>query len=329
MVAGSYALYALALLALWLMWLRYGERHWLLIGLCYAPPLLYAAPLVPLFGAALLLGNKRLLLPSVLLTGAVLAGPFDFQLPRLGTPTGSTSLKVLSYNVRAGLGGDGKGASEKVAAYLKESGADLIGLQESRQPMDQKFSDPTPTITAALSGYHVARGGHRQELVNLSRYPILAQQEHDLNGYSPCLEIVVDVKGQKVRFLNVHVLTGDPKGVLKGKAAGRTDYLRQTATSRHEQTGALVSLIKSSELPTILVGDFNSPPGSLLHRNLSTVLKDSWAMKGFGPGLTYRSDRPLWRIDYLWVSPGIGVESCRVEKSRLSDHKPLGATYRW
>ena len=188
----GYLFYAAVLLILPLLWWRFGERHWLLIGLAYAPPILYALPAVPLFIAAVALKLRKLILPSIALILFVLWGRMDFQLPRAGQPTGDNALSVLSYNVKAGLEGP-----DEIAKYLEEQGSDLIGLQECRQPIDRRFHDPTPTILAKLEkSYHSARGGHRGELLSLSRYPILSSKEHDLRGYSPCLEIVVDKAGQ-------------------------------------------------------------------------------------------------------------------------------------
>ena len=329
LVSLGFALYAAVLLALPLLWWQFGERHWLLILLCYAPPIFYLVPVFPLAGAAALLRIKQLLVPTLLLVLVIGLGPMDFQFPSRGAPSGQARFSVLSYNVRAGLGGDGRGARESVADFLKGSQADLIGLQESRQPMDTRFEDPTPIIKETLSGYQSARGGHRGELLSLSRFPIISSQEHDLDGYSPCLEIIVDANGRQLRFLNVHVLTGDPKGVLKGKPKQRTNFLSVSAKSRRDQTAALRQVLAQSQLPTILVGDFNSPPGSALHQSLASVMQDSWAQKGLGFGLTYRSDRPLWRIDYLWASPNLGVENCYVLKTQLSDHKPLAGSFRW
>ena len=318
-------MYALAVLLIQVVLWRWGERHWLLVLFCYAPPVLYLVPLLPLLLAAAALKMRGLALALFFVAAFIIFGPMDFRIPRPGG--GEGTLKVLSYNVRAGLGGNGQGAGEQVADFLHDSGADLIGLQECRQPMDKHFTDPTPVILEQMKGFHSVRGGHRGELLTLSRYPILSSKEHDLDGYSPLQEIIVDADGRKIRFLNVHVLTGDPKRVLKGKAASRTDYLRVSAQSRHDQTKALVRVIEQSDLPTILVGDFNSPPGSRMHRELAKLMQDSWRRRGLGFGLTYRSDYPLWRIDYLWASPALSVESCEVVRNRLSDHKPLRGSF--
>lgn len=318
-------LYALAVLLVQVVLWCWAERQWLLILSCYAPPVLYLVPLLPLVLAAVALKMRELGLAICALALFIVFGPMDFRIS--GPGGGEGALKVLSYNVRAGLGGDGLGAGEEVADFLRDSGADLVGLQECRRPMDKHFTDPTPVILERMKGFHSVRGGDRGELLALSRYPIVSSKEHDLDGYSPLQEIVVDANGHKVRFLNVHVLTGDPKQVLKGKAAGRADYLRVSAQSRHDQAKALVAVLGQSDLPTILVGDFNSPPSSRMHRELAKLMQDSWQRRGLGFGLTYRSDYPLWRIDYLWASPAFGVASCEVVCNRLSDHKPLRGSF--
>jgi len=305
-----------------LLWRWDGERSWLLIGLCYCPPFFYALPWLVYIPLALGLRQRRLALVGSLMLLAVFFFPMGLQLPKFNLPKARTGdFKVLTYNVRAGLGG-----SQALAAYLEDQQADLIGLQECRQPMDRNFSDPTPAISKQLSKYTLVRGGIRGELVSLSRYPVIAQKEHDLDGFSPCLESRIEVAGRTLRFLNVHIMTGDPKGVLRGKKRSRTDYLVVTAQARHHQSLALRKILEKERLPTILVGDFNSPPNSGFYASLADLLEDSFAEAGWGFGYSFKSDLPIWRIDYIWHSRDLRVSQCRVQNSPLSDHKPLSAT---
>ena len=304
-------LYALALLSLPVFWSVLGERHWPLILLRYLPGGLSLLP-IPFF--LLFVRDRRTWIASLALMGFCAFTFMGLQLNLGGSEQGE--LSVLSYNIRAGLGGP-----EEIASFLKSGDFDLIGLQEMRAPMIDKDADPLPVLEEALPDYQVARGGKRGELAIFSRYPIQSIAERDLGGLSKALEARVDVEGQTVRVLCVHLMTGDPLRKLKDRE-GRFQWLNVTAETRVTQFGALRELL-DEDVPTILVGDFNTPPNSDGHDLLAEKLQDSFQEVGFGFGYTFRADIPVWRIDYIWASPSLVPQSVDVLSSQLSDHRPL------
>ncbi len=310
--------YPVALLILILLWWTVGETQWWLILLRYAPGVIY---LFPSLGLAVLGGLLRLRPHPVLVLVhlSLLTFLLGFQLPEMGTAP-AADLKVMTYNVRAGLGG-----AEKIGQYLLATEADVVGLQEARTPIAADLPDPVPAIEKAMDGYEIARGGIRGELVILSRFPILRSRERDLAGLSQALEAELEVgPGQRLRVFNVHLMTGDPKKLLS-PGASVTARLEMTASTRHQQTTALLELLSESDVPTVLLGDFNTPPNSQDYARLSQVLGDSFAQRGFGFGYTYSTGRPVWRIDYIWHSAGLAATQCEVEKVSLSDHRSLWA----
>lgn len=311
-------LYLGALLLLLVLWLAVGEAHWLLILLRYAPAVIYLLPLLPLVGLAAWAKTRPHPLYVLTLLG-VLIYFLGFQVPALGTrPDGE--LKVMTFNIRAGLQG-----AQQIAEFLETSGCDLVGLQEARKPSAADLPDPVPTLEAGLPGYSMARGGIRGELVILTPHTIKSSTDRSLNGLSQALEAVVDVDGQLIRVLNVHLMTGDPKGILK-KGSDIRARLALTAQTRHQQTDALLELLADTRYPTILMGDFNTPPNSDDHARLKEVLTDSFQSVGWGFGYTYSAKRPVWRIDYIWHSQELAAVSCQVQGTALSDHRPLTAT---
>lgn len=76
-------------------------------------------------------------------------------------------------------------------------------------------------------------------------------------------------------------------------------------------------------MPTLLLGDFNTPPNSTGHSLLSRSLRDSFGAVGAGFGYTYRADVPVWRIDYIWSSSELFPRASWVEASPLSGHRPV------
>lgn len=307
--------YLAALLILPVLWALSGETRAVLILLRYAPHVLYLAPLIPL--APLMLFTRARVHPAVLAATAALLLFYylGFQVGRRG---GEPQLSVLSYNIQAGLGGEAA-----VAAVIKAAQADIVGLQEARKPSVAPQPDPVPGLLERLPGYQMARGGIRGELVTLSRFSILGTRLHDLDGLSECVEARLDVNGESVRVLNVHLMTGDPQGKLKGQGSAIGKKLRLTAETRHVQTAALGKILAHEELPTVLLGDFNTPPRSTAWAPIDQHLGDSFAQVGWGFGYTYKTRIPVWRIDYIWVSSHFQPVAGEVIGARASDHRPL------
>jgi endonuclease/exonuclease/phosphatase family metal-dependent hydrolase len=74
-------------------------------------------------------------------------------------------------------------------------------------------------------------------------------------------------------------------------------------------------------------GDFNAEPGSRTYQQLLFGgLRDVWLACGSGDGLTFPADKPVKRIDYLFIAGGLRCTSAQVIESRVSDHRPLLVT---
>jgi len=75
----------------------------------------------------------------------------------------------------------------------------------------------------------------------------------------------------------------------------------------------------------VIAGDFNTSPQVACWEPLRALATDAFAARGLGFGYTFRSDFPLWRIDYLWVSPHWRVLRSGTFGGRLSDHRGVWA----
>lgn len=284
----------------------------------YLPGVVLLAP-VPVF--VLMAWNKKALLAGL---GACLLGLFylmGLELP--GRSKDGSDFVVMSYNIRAGLGGP-----KKIAQYLGESGVEIVALQEARAPLADQQADPVPTIAETLRDFSMARGGSRGELVVFSRHPIRESREIDMGGVARALDVRIDVAGKPLRLINVHLMTGDPLGKLRKGKKGRFRWLNVTAESRAVQFEALSQQARKDG-PTIILGDFNTPPNSEGHDLLSRSLSDCFGAVGSGFGYTYRADFPVWRIDYVWASQELVPGRARVEQGQLSDHRPLVVGLDW
>lgn len=305
----------LTLVALPLLFKLFQERFWLLILFRWAPPLCYLALWLTVAGIDLAV-RRRNALPVALLSGLLTLGLYSgLCLPYPSTSKGE--FKVLTYNIRAGLGGP-EAIGKALAAYQ----ADVIALQETRPPHVEEPIDPYQPVMQQLPGYNSFRGGRKGELVLATPHKIVRTGEHTLNQWSGALEIVLEMPNQQtLRVLNVHCVMGNPRGLTPRG-------LEKSARARHEQARALVELIRKENLPTLLLGDFNSPPGSVLHQILLTEMQDSFQSEGLGFGWTYPEKHPLLRIDQIWYR-GLKPTKCRSSDPELSDHLLLWAEFAW
>jgi endonuclease/exonuclease/phosphatase family metal-dependent hydrolase len=82
---------------------------------------------------------------------------------------------------------------------------------------------------------------------------------------------------------------------------------------------------------TVLVGDFNAEPDSAeIALVRAAGLTDAFLAGGGGPAdeLTWPSDRPERRIDYLWLSPDLAASGFAATDGTASDHRGVAVTVR-
>ena len=102
--------------------------------------------------------------------------------------------------------------------------------------------------------------------------------------------------------------------------------------SRAQEIAALLGVVreeKSAGTPLVVGGDFNSTPDDPVMQPLQKAgLRDSWVECGQGDGFTYPADKPVKRIDYLFLAGNVRCVSAQVLDMQVSDHRPLLVTIR-
>ena len=244
-------------------------------------------------------------------------------------PRGSAPepLHVLVYNIHAGKDAAGQPSLPGVAEVVRRSGADLVLLQEVDRGTTRSGGEDQLATLERLTGLHGAFGrtldfqGGEYGIAVLSRWPIEASavqplkveppQERAGGSYEPrgALRVRVAAPGGPLEVLNTHL------------DASRTDVYRL------QEVGTVLQLadsLRATGHPVLVGGDFNSEPGSATHQRMAAAgWRDAWASCGTGSGLSFPVDRPVKRIDYLWLSPGPRCDSAAVLQSSASDHRPL------
>jgi vancomycin resistance protein VanJ len=221
-------------------------------------------------------------------------------------------LRVMTYNVF----GEHDANRDEQVKMLRDSGADVIALQELRE-------DASNVFDKALADLYPYRFLYPDSIFGaglLSKYPIQSPETFQIPpGVLYQLRAVVMVKGIPITLYSVH-----PSPPV-------FQNMRYTTRSQQE----LVSVLKqaSGHDATLLLGDFNmSDQSADYHLITDAGFHDAWREAGWGFGATWPNRINNWnlepfprliRIDYVWYTSDFEATQVQVGGFSVSDHSPV------
>ena len=225
----------------------------------------------------------------------------------------NAELRLLTFNIRHGVDENGVEGLDSIIESIKETGAEIIALQEVDRFMPRSgFKDQAKEIAKAL-GYNYVYGetinllGIKYGNAILSAFPIVQHENKKL--YSKeietrgLLKAVVDLDGI---LYNVY-----------------TTHLGLNSDERIRQIEQINQVIEEDSGYVILMGDFNEEPNTNTMQEISDRLIDS--AKQFNNGAehytyAFYSDKPNTRIDRIYVDRDITINNHYVIEEQISDH---------
>ena len=242
-------------------------------------------------------------------------------------------LRVLVLNMHAGKDARGVDNLERVAALVRETGADIVLLQEVDVRTQRSGGVDQPAVLASLTGHSAAFGrtldyqGGLYGIAVLSRWPIVRDTMLQLpvtppqgragGSYEPrgALVATVEPPGGRVTVINTHLDASRDEQY-------RLQELATLIAEAHRRLGEPGSLLVG--------GDFNAQPESeVIRRVRESGWADAWVQcGGGGPGFTFPADSAVRRIDYLFLVNSAVCTGTRVVGQGVSDHLGLLVTVR-
>ena len=223
---------------------------------------------------------------------------------------------VLSYNIHECVGLDRRRDPSRIAQIIKESGAQIIGLQEVYSDSSGAEELHQMNYLAAVTGFQAVpgsslerRNGHYGNVL-LTSCKVLAVDKIDLSypGREPrgAIDADLEIDGEAVRVIVTHL------GLLP---AERRFQVKKLLTAISDQRTRVV----------ILLSDFNEwLPTRRSLRWIHTQLGKTALVR------TFPSKFPVFALDRIWVSPSstlVDLHCLRTSLTRIaSDHLPLRAT---
>ncbi|HWS55163.1 MAG TPA: endonuclease/exonuclease/phosphatase family protein [Pyrinomonadaceae bacterium] len=242
----------------------------------------------------------------------------------------SRTVRVVTYNVHKCQGLDRRVRPARIASVLRETGADVIALQEVVSVEDDARRElHQARFIAEELGFEFHIGENRKHAggaygnVVLTRLPVEDCRNYDITWRwrepRGCLRVDVrtDLPGEPVLHLfNVHLGTAFIERRHQGRRLVSEDVLRD---------GRLAG-------PRVVLGDFNEWTHGLASRLLGEELRSADVRQHLRTRRTYPGAFPLLHLDHVYYDSGLELERLALHRSRTalvaSDHLPLVADFR-
>ncbi|MGI8774011.1 MAG: endonuclease/exonuclease/phosphatase family protein [Actinomycetota bacterium] len=212
---------------------------------------------------------------------------------------------VATFNIRHGLGLDGRVDLARTAGVLRGFGADVVALQEIDRYLDRSGGVDQVAEIERLSGYEVAFFPTVER--GRSQYGIALAASQPLDtAFLP-----LPRAGRE-----------EPRGAVITSLNGITylaTHLSPSPQARVLQIGALAVWVRRSPGPLVVMGDLNAT-----RRALDPLVDAGLARPGWRP-LTSPARLPRRQIDHILAGKGATVTARRKVRTAASDHLPVVA----
>lgn len=225
-------------------------------------------------------------------------------------------MRIMTYNLQHCLDYMRKVIDFDVMAdAIKSYDADIVGLNEMRgKGVDPEYEEQVK-ILAEKCGYN---------------YYFFAEAIK-FSGCNPYGNGILS----KLPIINaeiVHIPDPDPKTgtgyyehrcLLKAQLeGGYTVLVTHFGLNTDEHENAVKTIIENiAHEKCILMGDFNITPDNELLKPIKNKMCDAADMLE-APLLSWPSDEPRMKIDYIFVSPDLKVKFADIPANTTSDHRP-------
>ena len=242
--------------------------------------------------------------------------------------TPASTIRVATYNVHGCVGMDRRRSEARIAEVIAGLKVDVVGLQELDLSRERSAGIDQAGVIAEELGWHrhfhaaMRRGDEHYGHAILSRHPLTLRRADCLPGIAPffcreeraALGMDVATDAGVVHVINTHLGLGRRERRSQAELLTSADWIDVTTE------GA----------PLILLGDFNSLPGSRPYRALSRRLRDVRRLvQPARAWRTFPTSFPVLAVDHIFVNAALQPVSVAVHRTALSriasDHFPLVA----
>lgn len=225
-------------------------------------------------------------------------------------------LKIMTYNIRHGLGSDDILDLERVISVIKSENPDILILNEVDRRRARSGNilqvEEIAGSTSMEFVFGATEGQTNYGNAVLSKYPIAESRTFDLPQpkwmkavVRGCVNVKVNVDGTLISVYGTHLGLGGFQEI-------------QT------ELGAIFEETKKEDIPTIIAGDFNLEYGELKGSVKELFSTFNSANHFIGKDLhTFPAINPGPQIDYILLSGHLIPKEIYTVNSIASDHLPV------
>jgi len=256
----------------------------------------------------------------------------EFRSIDVNSPSGTASLRIMTYNVHSGVGTDRKLDLARIAEVIASQNPDIVALQEldvarKRSGLAHQARVIAEHLDMHFHFYPAMRIHEEEEYGDaiLSRWPMRLRRAAELPtvkerlAFEPrgALWASIEAHGKEIQVINTHL------GLSNNERIKQIDALLGPEWLGHPEC----------DTPLVLCGDFNALPFSKVYRKACQVLADTQrGVSRHRPRATFPSRWPVLRLDYIFTSADLQCLAVDVANTPLaklaSDHLPLVAEVR-
>jgi endonuclease/exonuclease/phosphatase family metal-dependent hydrolase len=224
---------------------------------------------------------------------------------------------VMTYNIHHGANKEEVDQIEAMGAYIKHSGADLIGLQEVDSVCKRSGGIDQMKRLGEITGMHYAFVRHfpyqdgAYGMGILSRYPV----KNVTNNRLPLLQ--KDSLRNSTALISADIKLSSKKTICFASAHFALDE-----ATRLVQASETIKTLSTSKYPVIFTGDLNAIPDTKELQLLNTFFTptDTTSIP------TFPNDKAVKTIDYIFVNTKhrgrVILQNFQVPAVNYSDHLP-------
>jgi len=237
----------------------------------------------------------------------------------------------MQWNIHKTKGSDGVCNPDRIANQIVRQNPQVVSLNEVNFysgscaytfDMGAKLESLVEQKTGATwyrKSVNVEGGSSGTGNVVLSRLPLVSSSSDRFSYNRGAAQVGVVVNGRTINILSTHM-----------------EYY--TASWRTTQIKELLQYMSGFTSPRIVMGDFNTWPGTSDYNLVATPYQDAWAKaKSLGTASAYNGTGATHgdsRFDYVFYSRvsslvlrSVNVPDTRVNGVRPSDHDPVVAVF--
>lgn len=238
------------------------------------------------------------------------------------------TLRVMTYNVHGCVGTDSRRSESRIAEVIAQSGADIVGLQELDLGRKRSAGVDQAGLIAEQLGWHrhfhpaMSRADEHYGDAIISRFPLTRRQARELPATPSrlcpekrgALWVEVQTELGSVHVINTHLGLGNEERLTQARLLAGVEWIGSVPADE----------------PLVVLGDFNSLPGSPPWRVLAKQLTEVRTLqKERRRAATYPTALPMLAIDHIFVNGRFSLVELTVIRDpltrRASDHYPLMA----